>query len=185
MTSRVLRMLVHCLYSNLSNLILSTTLMKMFLSLLLSLLENITSPLSKQRSASIFWLTLSVLVPTSVWDHGWCRFLRSTAVCLCMDGATTQLLRIMLDLPVRICCRSYWKLCTARKCERSPLHILVDTISTGASFRMVLQMVQMFKEHCGMYVYGGCNDTIASNYARFACAHSLQIILEALHSSKV
>ena len=36
-----------------------------------------------------------------------------------------------------------------------------------------------------MSVYGGCNDTIASNYARFACAHSLHIISDALHSSKV
>ena len=36
-----------------------------------------------------------------------------------------------------------------------------------------------------MSVYGGCNDTIASNYARVACAHSLQIISNALHSSKV
>ena len=39
--------------------------------------------------------------------------------------------------------------------------LLVDTISICASFRMVSRMVQMFKEHCGMSVYGGYNDTIA------------------------
>ena len=50
-------------------------------------------------------------------------------------------------------------------------HLLVDTISIGASFRMGSRMVNMFKEHCGMSVRGGCNNTIASNYARFACAH--------------
>ena len=64
-------------------------------------------------------------------------------------------------------------------------HLLVETISIGASFRMGLRMVQMFKEHCSMSVYGGCNDTIASNYSQVACAHLLQIILDALHSSKV
>ena len=64
-------------------------------------------------------------------------------------------------------------------------HLLVDTISIGASFRMGWRMVQMFKEHCGISVYGGCNDTIASDYARVACAHFLQIISDALHSSKV
>ena len=44
-------------------------------------------------------------------------------------------------------------------------HLLVGTISIGASFRMGSWMVQMFKEHCSMSVYGGCNGTIASNYA--------------------
>ena len=46
-------------------------------------------------------------------------------------------------------------------------------------------MAQMFKEHCGMSVYGRCNDTIASDYAQVACAPSLQIISDALHRSKV
>ena len=64
-------------------------------------------------------------------------------------------------------------------------HLLVDTISIDASFRMGSRMLQMFKEHCGISVYGGCNDTIASNYYRVACAHSLQIIPDALHRSKV
>ena len=64
-------------------------------------------------------------------------------------------------------------------------HLLVDTISIGASFRMGSRMVQIFKEHCSMSVYGWCNDTIASNYSRVACAHSIQIISDALHSSKV
>ena len=64
-------------------------------------------------------------------------------------------------------------------------HLMVDTISIGASFCMVLRMMQMFKDHCGMSMYGECNNTIASNYARFAYAHSLQIISDALHSSKV
>ena len=36
-----------------------------------------------------------------------------------------------------------------------------------------------------MSVYGGYNDTIASNYSQVACAHSLQIISDALHSLKV
>ena len=36
-----------------------------------------------------------------------------------------------------------------------------------------------------MSVYGGYNDTIASNYDRIACAHSLQIIWDALHRSKL
>ena len=63
MTLRVLHMLVHCLYSKSSNLILSTTLMNIFLSLLLSSLEKSTLPLSKRRSTSIFWLTLSVFLP--------------------------------------------------------------------------------------------------------------------------
>lgn len=64
-------------------------------------------------------------------------------------------------------------------------HLLVDSIIIGASFRMGARMLQMFKENCGMFVYGGCGDTVASNYARVACAHSLQIISDCLYSSKV
>ena len=64
-------------------------------------------------------------------------------------------------------------------------HILAETISIGSSFRMGSRKVQMFKDHCVMSLYGGCYDTIALNYAQVASAHSLQIITEALHSSKV
>ena len=148
MTSRVLRVLIHCLSSKSSNLILSTTLMKMFLSLLLSSLDKSKSPLSKLWSASIFWLTLSVFVPPSVRDREWCICLRSTAVCLCMEGTTTQFLRIMIDLPVRICCRSYRKLCTAWKCGRFPspstrplikvTHILTSGIISWSRIRFTI-----------------------------------------------
>ena len=91
-----------------------------FLSLLLSLLKKSTSPLLKRQSASIFWLILSVLVPPYVWDRGWCRRLRSTVVWMCIEGAMAKLIWIILELPLRICCRSYRTLCTAQKCGRSP-----------------------------------------------------------------
>ena len=64
-------------------------------------------------------------------------------------------------------------------------HLLVGTISIGTSFHMGSRMVQMFKEHYSMSVYVGCNDKIASNCSRVACAHLLQIISDALHILKV
>ena len=128
----------------------------MFLSLLISSLDKSTLPLSKRKSASIFWLTLSVLVPPSVWDRRWCRCLRSTVLCLCMEGATTQLLRIMLELPVRIRCRSYRTLCTDRNCCRSPSPstfplIKVTHISTSGLVswsRIQFTMCIYWRSHC-------------------------------------
>lgn len=48
---------------------------------------------------------------------------------------------------------------------------------------MAARIVQLVCDESGLSFYGGCSFIIASNYARAACAASLQIIVEALNET--
>ncbi|KAH6600274.1 hypothetical protein BASA50_002450 [Batrachochytrium salamandrivorans] len=58
--------------------------------------------------------------------------------------------------------------------------LLVGCVALGASFRLAARMVQLVRDESGLSVYGGCNDLMASNYTRVACAVCLQVISDVL-----
>jgi hypothetical protein len=58
--------------------------------------------------------------------------------------------------------------------------LLVKFVACGVSFRVVSRLMTCTQEESGMSVYGGCSDVLASNYTRIVCAHSLQILSDAL-----
>jgi hypothetical protein len=48
--------------------------------------------------------------------------------------------------------------------------LLIGRVALGASFRLDSRMVQLARHEIGLSVFGGCNDLMASDYTRVACA---------------
>ena len=60
--------------------------------------------------------------------------------------------------------------------------LVIGCVALGASFHMANNMTQLVRDESGLSFYSGCSEVLMSNYARVACAVSLQILSEALCS---
>ena len=59
--------------------------------------------------------------------------------------------------------------------------MLLGNVALGCTFRLAAKIVQHVRDETLLNVYSGCTDTLAANYARVACAASLQMIRDGLN----
>jgi hypothetical protein len=65
---------------------------------------------------------------------------------------------------------------TLFKSRRRECSLLIGCVVHGASFRLVSRIVQLGPDESDLSFYGGCNDLMASDYTRVACAACLLIL---------